>query len=307
MSASGIVLPHSMRVFERDWLSSNNVLFLGRDASVLVDSSYTSHAELTLALVGRSLAGRPLDQLINTHLHSDHCGGNARLQQRWPCRTLIPEGEAARIRDWRVNELNATQIGQQLERFTFDGTLHAGDTLTLGDLTWHVLAAPGHDPHSIILYCPAEAILISADALWEHGFGVIFPELVGMQGFTDTLTTLESIKALEVRLVIPGHGAPFSDVAGALERSRARLDYLSADPERNARHSVKVLLKVLLLEHQVLTREELETGFATLPLVREINSRFLHLLPRELLDWVISELARLNVARIEDGRLVNIG
>jgi hypothetical protein len=33
---------------------------------------------------------------------------------------------------------------------------------------------------------------------------------------------------------MPGHGRPFTDVAGALARPH-RLDYLSADPVRNAR------------------------------------------------------------------------
>ena len=38
---------------------------------------------------------RPLDLLLNTHLHSDHCGGNAALQARHPgVRTLIPPGQA---------------------------------------------------------------------------------------------------------------------------------------------------------------------------------------------------------------------
>lgn len=295
-----------MRVFERDWLSSNNILFLGRDASALVDSGYVSHAELTVALVRRALDGRPLDQLVNTHLHADHCGGNARLQSHWRCRTLIPAGEAASIAEWRERDLNASLIGQTLERFSIDATLHPGDTLRLGDLSWQVLAAPGHDPHSIILYCPDEALLISADALWEQGFGVIFPELIGEAGFADTRATLELIGALEVRLVIPGHGAPFADVRGALERAQARLDYLSADPVRNARHAVKVLLKVLLLECQAIALEEIDTRFSALALVREANRRFLHLEPRALRDWVVSELARLNVARVERGMLVNV-
>ena len=34
----------------------------------------------------------------------------------------------------------------------------------------------GHDPHSVILFEPQDRILISADALWEAGFGVIFPD-----------------------------------------------------------------------------------------------------------------------------------
>ncbi|HCN90318.1 MAG TPA: MBL fold metallo-hydrolase, partial [Oxalobacteraceae bacterium] len=32
------VLPDTMRVLERGWLSSNNILFLGREQTALVDS-----------------------------------------------------------------------------------------------------------------------------------------------------------------------------------------------------------------------------------------------------------------------------
>jgi glyoxylase-like metal-dependent hydrolase (beta-lactamase superfamily II) len=42
-----------------------------------------------------------------------------------------------------------------------------------------VLAAPGHDPHMVMLFNRERGILISADALWEHGFGAIFPEIEG--------------------------------------------------------------------------------------------------------------------------------
>ena len=73
-------LPRDILLFERGWLSSNNVLLLGQDSTALVDSGYATHAPQTLALVGAALDGRPLDQLLNTHLHSDHCGGNATLQ-----------------------------------------------------------------------------------------------------------------------------------------------------------------------------------------------------------------------------------
>src|SRR5207237_1275904 len=69
-------------VFERGWLSSNNVLFAGDDSteSVLIDSGYVTHSEQTVELVRQALRGRRLDRVINTHLHSDHCGGNHALQ-----------------------------------------------------------------------------------------------------------------------------------------------------------------------------------------------------------------------------------
>jgi glyoxylase-like metal-dependent hydrolase (beta-lactamase superfamily II) len=51
-----VALPPSMRVFERGWLSSNNILFIGRGGTALVDSGYVTHAPQTLALVRLALA-----------------------------------------------------------------------------------------------------------------------------------------------------------------------------------------------------------------------------------------------------------
>jgi len=79
-----IKLPQGVHVFERGWLSSNNILFLGSDSSALVDSGYGTHAEQTNELVSAGLQQRPLDLLLNTHLHSDHFEGLGPFTlQRW--------------------------------------------------------------------------------------------------------------------------------------------------------------------------------------------------------------------------------
>ena len=239
-------LPASIQVFERGWLSSNNVLLLGRDDAALIDTGYLTHAPQTLELVRHALQGRHLDLVLNTHLHSDHCGGNAILQAHYGSRVAIPVAEAGKVRDWDVDALSFKATGQRCERFMFDATIAPDDVLTLGGMEWRALGAPGHDPHSLIFYCPAERVLVSADALWENGFGVIFPELDGESGFAEERATLDVIAGLDVRLVIPGHGRPFSDVAGALARARSRLAYLEADPVRNAQNAIKVLLLSLI-------------------------------------------------------------
>jgi hypothetical protein len=63
---------------------------------------------------------------------------------------------------------------------------------------------------------------------------VIFPELAGEPGFGEVKRHARLIASLRPRLVIPGHGAPFTDVDAALQRACSRLDYLAADPVRNA-------------------------------------------------------------------------
>ena len=305
--SDALQLPSTMRVFERGWLSSNNVLFIGAHETALVDSGYLSHAPQTLALVCHALGARPLDRLLNTHLHSDHCGGNAALQARYGCHTAIPVAEAAKVRAWDMNALSYRATGQRCERFGFDATLAPGEQVVLGDLDWEVLGAPGHDPHSLVFYCAREAILISADALWQNGFGVIFPELDGESGFAEARATLTMIEGLDVRLVIPGHGKPFTDVKPALARALSRVDFLEADPRRNAENAIKVLLKFLLLERQQIPMADIAAMFDSVPVLSGARSRFFGQDAPALAAWAAHCLVRAGAARREGDILHNRG
>jgi len=297
----------SIHVFERGWLSSNNVLLFGRHDVAMIDSGYVTHKQQTLEMVRHALHGRRLERLYNTHLHSDHCGGNAALQSHFGCDTFIPEAEADKVRRWDENALSFKATGQQCERFTIDGVVTPGETLVMGDLEWQVLGAPGHHSHSVIYYCPSEKVLVSADALWQNGFGVIFPELEDDGGFEEAGATLDLIAGLDVKTVIPGHGAVFEDVVPALTRARRRLDFLAADPKRNAEYAVKVLLKFLLLERQSMPVADVGPLFATIPLMETIGRKHFGMSSNELAAWAIKQLVRACSARIENDVLLNDG
>jgi len=81
MAVADVFRQLDLAVLERGWLSSNNIVFLasaGGEATV-VDTGYHSHSEQTVALVRARIGPVPLARVLNTHLHSDHCGGNASL------------------------------------------------------------------------------------------------------------------------------------------------------------------------------------------------------------------------------------
>jgi glyoxylase-like metal-dependent hydrolase (beta-lactamase superfamily II) len=279
MTAAAASLPPGVAVFERGWLSSNNVFFEGRESFALVDSGYCTHAQQTIVLVRRLLRGRALDLLLNTHLHSDHCGGNAALQSAFPAmQTRIPPGLAAHVREWDPVALTYVPTGQQCPRFRIDGLLAPGTEVTLADRAWEIHAAPGHDPHSVVLFEPQSRTLISADALWQNGFGVVFPELEGVHAFDEVAATLDLIERLRPAIVIPGHGGVFSDeqgeVASALARARSRLDSFIQDPARHARHAAKVLLKFKLLELQRLPYRDFEAWALATPFLHEVIARY---------------------------------
>lgn len=255
------------QVLVRGWLSANNIVFCHAGCGQLVDSGYISHADQTLALVDQALAGTPLVELLNTHLHSDHCGGNAALAQRWPgLRITVPAASRSKLLPWDDAQLSYRETGQRCTPFTPQAFLDDGDTVLLGGQPWQVHAAPGHDPDAVLLFEPRTATLISGDALWQQRLAIIFPELADAPGFDAAAQVLDRIERLQPRLVLPGHGEPFTDVAAALAASRQRLAAFMAAPQKHRAHAARALLVYHMLEHRRRPRQALVDWVASTPI-----------------------------------------
>jgi len=297
-----------LQVFERGWLSANNILLTDDDSATLIDSGYVTHEAQTVALVQNALNGRALDRLVNTHLHSDHCGGNHHLQARYTqLETWIPPGEAKAVSIWDAEALSYEATGQLCPRFKFEGLLQAGQILRLACLNWEVHAAPGHDPHSVMLFEPTHKILISADALWASGFGVVFPELEGVDAFHEVAQTLDLIESLKPIWVIPGHGAVFNNVDAALEIARKKLDGFVQNPQKHGRYGAKVLLKYKLLELTQVENKAFKAWATDVPYLKKLHQTFGEQIPMQ--DWLedmLLDLERSKALAFQDNMIVNL-
>ena len=96
-----------------------------------------------------------LSLILNTHHHSDHVGGNAKLQQ----------------------EYGAPIIGSAKEKNRIDGlsrTVDHGDVITFSTLRGEVLSTPGHTAGHVSYYFPQMKALFCGDVLFSLGCGRVF-------------------------------------------------------------------------------------------------------------------------------------
>ncbi|HQO28390.1 MAG TPA: MBL fold metallo-hydrolase [Accumulibacter sp.] len=303
------MLPDSLLVIERGWLSANNIVFFEGEQATLIDSGYVTHAEQTLALLRQALDGRRLTRLLNTHAHSDHIGGNAAVAAAFGCQVIVPQGIDATIAEWDEEALLLSPLGQSAARFRHDATIAAGDELELGGLHWQAIAVPGHDMDALAFHNPERRLLISGDALWRNGFGVIFSELLGHPeggGLPAARQTLDKLARLPVDVVIPGHGAPFVEVEDAFLRAYQRLTMFENDVELLARHALKVIVAFALLERRQLPRAELPEFLARLSFCQSVNARYLGYSNEQLAQWLARDLLRVGTWQLRDGLLIAV-
>lgn len=299
--ASALRRALGLAVLERGWLSANQAVFLAHGATpaTVVDTGFSAHAAQTMALVDHALAGAPLGRIVNTHLHSDHCGGNEALQRRGGVETWIPANSLPAVEQWDEDALSYRLTDQPCPRFAADRALVPGERIALGEAEWEIHAAPGHDMDAVMLFEPQTRTLIAGDALWEQRLAIIFPELAGRDGFGPTRDTLALIERLAPRAVLPGHGRPFEDVAQALASSRERVAAFERQPERHAQHAARALLMFHLLEVREAGAAELVDWMCRTPIYRTVARRS-GMDDARAAEWAAGHVRRL----VDDGVLL---
>jgi glyoxylase-like metal-dependent hydrolase (beta-lactamase superfamily II) len=213
----------------------------------------------------------------------------------------IPAGEVKNVDPWTQESAWMEYFDQRADPFRFDDTIAAGEGFSAGGFEWEAHAAPGHDMDALVFFEPAGRILISGDALWQDGMGIVWPA-EGRNPFIEAARdALATIERLAPAIVIPGHGAPFTGAAEAIAAVRSRLDAFDADPARNARHVAKVLFVFALLERRAMRVAEVAAYIARVPCYRDLSERFLGLDEAALAEFLLAELTRAGAVTVREG------
>ena len=147
--------------------------------------------------------------ILNTHLHLDHCFGNAWAAERYGILPMAHKDDETLLA--RMGE-QARMFGLPFEVKTekLGGYLKDDDVLMLGENEIKVIHTPGHSRGGLCFYIPSAGWLISGDSLFEGSIGRT--DLEGgsyatlIKSITERLMTLP-----EETVVYPGHG-PYTSI-----------------------------------------------------------------------------------------------
>lgn len=211
---AGEVLPHPARVadgvFKIPGTLISNVYLVETETGLLLVDTGPGHAKRICRFI-ESIGRQPseLRDIVLTHYDADHVGSAASLKARTGARVSIHELDAAVVAKSeppRRRMLLVTVLYRLLVRpVSADQFLSDGDTI--GGL--RVVHVPGHTAGSIALVRD-DGVVFSGDALITDKDGTILPTDTRLAEDPDlAIQSAERITALNPRIILPGHGAPW--------------------------------------------------------------------------------------------------
>ena len=152
------------------------------DVNTLVDVGQDPAILAGIARAPTGVGKWPVEQVVLTHDHSDHCA-------------LLPQVRAAFHPKVLAFSPNIGGV---------DSLLRDGDSIKMGDQYFEVIHTPGHSSDSICLYNQADGVLFAGDT----------PLLISTTTGTyeaDFLAALEKVCTRDVRTIYFGHGPPLTE------------------------------------------------------------------------------------------------
>ncbi len=234
---------------ERGFLNGNHFVYRA-EQPILIDTGYLTdfaETERLITSVGVDLAKTKL--IINTHSHCDHIGGNRIIQDHSGCDIAVHR-IGKYFNDMR-DEWSLWRSYYHQEGEFFDGTisLEDGDQIEVGPYRFEVIYAPGHASDGIVLYHQANRLLITGDVLWENDLPAINIRIEGSRALFHAKESLDRLKFLDVAIIYPGHGPPFTDFAGSIAKVEAKIQRHLANPQKFAHAMLKRMFINTLLMH----------------------------------------------------------
>ena len=148
--------------------------------------------------------GVTVEKIWLTHGHIDHAGGAAELAEKLAVKVEGPHERDKTFLD-QLPQRGAAFGIHGARAVTPDRWLHDGDEISVGDLKFSVIEAPGHSPGSVVLFNAENKFALMGDVLFQNSIGRT--DLPGGDHATLLKSIREKILPLGDDVVfLPGHG-----------------------------------------------------------------------------------------------------
>ncbi|MFC1628999.1 MBL fold metallo-hydrolase [Gemmatimonadota bacterium] len=193
-----------LQVSEMVWMLSgrggNVAVVVTGDGVIVIDTQYSDSAPAIIEQI-REITSLPIRYVINTHVHGDHVGGNAVLQQ---------DADIIAHRNTFERMSASGADTDALPRIVFE----SGMVLRTGGVEIQLLHQErAHTDTDVAVWLPVENVLISGDLFFNRMTPYVDQErgafIPGWITFINTLTRLGDTGTK----VVPGHGE-LSDMDG---------------------------------------------------------------------------------------------
>lgn len=246
-------LPGWLTVDRRPGPSAHVGLVRGPQGAVLVDTGAgtpASDARLDCFLAEHGLEPGALTLVVLTHWHADHAGGAARLQRRFGVPVAAHHAEASLIAAGSPDTGDGAWLRWGAAAYTVDRPLRHGDLVDDAGVALRVVQTPGQTPGHIALVADEERVALTGDLLQVGDVGWMPISGPWAPGAADRLIdSVGRLAALDLRLAVPGHGPPVTDVPDAVARSLARYTQWREEPVRAGWHAARrAFVSITMLE-----------------------------------------------------------
>jgi len=292
------VLPPWVTWRQRPFPDANLLLLPGRNAA-LIDSGFVGHAAQTADWVQARTV--QLGLVVNTHWHSDHVGGNGLLQARGAgVAAAVTDADAVARRD--PGCCQAEYLDQPVAPYTVDEPLRDGQVMQLGDTEWQVICTPGHTPGHLCLWQPDERLLVVGDALSDYDVGWVNTALDGPGAAVTALASLQRLRDLSPRVLIPAHGPVPADTAAALAAALRRAERLVDDPDGAVWYGLRRVFGYALMIRGGIPAREVESYLHQRAWLTDA-ARLLGRVPDALAAELVESMLRSGSVIVRDGRV----
>jgi glyoxylase-like metal-dependent hydrolase (beta-lactamase superfamily II) len=201
------------------------------NTAILYDTGFGFTGHQIARNIRARLGDRPLDYIFLTHSHYDHALGCASILMHYPKAKVVAAAYAKQIfekpsalaamgrldqkaaQHYGIRDYQAPELPSPVDLAVSDG-----DRLTCGDLTFTVVALPGHTKCSIGFYLERERLLLGSETLGVYfGQETYLPSF--LVGYQMTLASFQKAKALDVeQILVPHYGVIQGEEADAYLR-----------------------------------------------------------------------------------------